>query len=34
MDFYNRNREYGYCRVVIDPKVQKLMKNFSEALAT
>src|ERR671912_450366 len=24
-DFYNRNREYGYCRVVIDPKVQKLM---------
>jgi peptide-methionine (S)-S-oxide reductase len=33
-DFYNRNREYGYCRVVIDPKVQKLMKNFSEALAT
>ena len=34
MDFYNRNREYGYCRVVIDPKMQKLFKNFSEALAT
>ncbi|MGE0058704.1 MAG: peptide-methionine (S)-S-oxide reductase MsrA [Dehalococcoidia bacterium] len=34
MDFYNRNREYGYCRVVIDPKVQKLYKEFSGALAT
>lgn len=33
-DFYNRNREYGYCRVVIDPKVQKLYKEFSGALAT
>jgi peptide-methionine (S)-S-oxide reductase len=34
LDFYNRNREYGYCRVVIDPKIQKLYKNFSDALAT
>ena len=33
MDFYNRNREYGYCRVVIDPKVQKLYKEFSGQLS-
>ena len=34
MDFYDRNREYGYCRVVIDPKIQKLYKEFSSELAT
>jgi peptide-methionine (S)-S-oxide reductase len=28
-DFYDRNREYGYCRVIIDPKVQKLLREFS-----
>ncbi|OGH69079.1 MAG: peptide-methionine (S)-S-oxide reductase [Candidatus Magasanikbacteria bacterium RIFCSPHIGHO2_01_FULL_47_8] len=28
LDFYNRNREYGYCRLVIDPKIQKLYKDF------
>jgi len=33
-DFYNRNREYPYCRVVIDPKIQKLYKSFSAQLAT
>ena len=32
-DFYNRNRAYGYCRVVIDPKIQKLTKNFAPQLA-
>ena len=32
-DFYERNREYGYCRVVIDPKITKLYKNFSELTA-
>jgi peptide-methionine (S)-S-oxide reductase len=31
-DFYDRNRQYGYCRVIIDPKIQKLMKEFSEDL--
>lgn len=31
-DFYERNREYGYCRVVIDPKIQKLYKDFKEQL--
>jgi peptide-methionine (S)-S-oxide reductase len=32
-DFYNRNPDYGYCRVVIDPKIQKLYKSFSTQLA-
>jgi len=32
-DFYNRNREYPYCRFIIDPKIQKLTKNYSERLA-
>lgn len=25
-DFYNRNRNYPYCRLVIDPKLQKLQQ--------
>lgn len=33
VDFYDRNKEYPYCKIVIDPKVQKLMKNFKEKLA-
>lgn len=28
-DFYDQNREYGYCRVIIDPKIKKLYKDFS-----
>lgn len=31
-DFYDRNREFGYCRFVIDPKIQKLYKNFAADL--
>ena len=27
--FYERNRTYPYCRVIIDPKVQKLYKEFA-----
>jgi peptide-methionine (S)-S-oxide reductase len=27
-DYYDRNRSQGYCRVVIDPKVQKLLKEY------
>lgn len=28
-DFYRRNPEHTYCRVVIDPKIQKLLKEFA-----
>ncbi len=30
VDYYNRNRQQGYCQFVIDPKVNKLLKNFEE----
>ena len=33
IDFYNQNRGNGYCRVVIDPKVQKLFKEFGEKVS-
>jgi peptide-methionine (S)-S-oxide reductase len=32
-DFYERNRTYPYCQAVIDPKVQKLFRSYSEILA-
>lgn len=32
LDFYDRNRQYGYCRLVIDPKIQKLYKDFQADL--
>mgnify|MGYP006300296911 CR=1 FL=1 len=31
-DFYRQNSEYGYCRVVIDPKLQKLRQQFAHML--
>lgn len=31
-DFYRRNSEYGYCRVVIDPKLRKLREQFASKL--
>ena len=31
-DFYNRNPEYGYCKFVIDPKINKIKKYFSDKL--
>ncbi len=31
-NFYERNQGSGYCRVIIDPKIQKLMKEFKEDL--
>lgn len=29
-DFYNQNRTYPYCNVIIDPKVEKLYKTYKE----
>lgn len=29
-NFHENNREYGYCRIIIDPKIQKLYKEFKE----
>lgn len=31
-DFYRNNPSYGYCRVVIDPKVAKLRAKFADRL--
>lgn len=31
-DFYDKNRGYGYCRLVIDPKITKLYKDFKGEL--
>ncbi len=29
-NYYNNNREQGYCQVIIDPKVKKLMTGFKQ----
>lgn len=29
LDFYARNPNYGYCRVIIDPKIQKLLNKYN-----
>jgi peptide-methionine (S)-S-oxide reductase len=29
-NYYDDNRSYPYCQVIIDPKVQKLLKEFSQ----
>lgn len=31
-DFYNSGQRPGYCRLVIDPKIQKLYKEYSKKL--
>jgi peptide-methionine (S)-S-oxide reductase len=33
-NFYEDNKSYPYCSIVIDPKIQKLHKNFQPLLAT
>ena len=32
LDFYDQNRAYPYCRVIIDPKIEKLFREFSESI--
>lgn len=29
-DFYDKNKSYPYCQIVINPKIQKLLKEFSK----
>ncbi|AGC78182.1 peptide-methionine (S)-S-oxide reductase [Nonlabens dokdonensis] len=29
-NYYNNNREQGYCQVIIDPKIRKLLTGFKE----
>lgn len=29
LDYYDKNRSAPYCQIIIDPKVQKLLKEFS-----
>lgn len=31
-DYYEKNRTAGYCRIIIDPKIQKLYKEFKQDL--
>lgn len=31
-NFYERNKDYGYCQVVINPKLDKLYKEFASSL--
>jgi peptide-methionine (S)-S-oxide reductase len=33
-DYYNNNSSAGYCRVVIDPKIQKLRRRYADRLRT
>ena len=33
LDYYARNREQGYCQVIIAPKLQKVQEKFAELLA-
>jgi len=31
-DYYDKNKEAGYCKVVIDPKITKLYRDFGEKI--
>lgn len=31
-DYFNKNPEQGYCQVIINPKLQKLIKKFAQLL--
>lgn len=30
LNYYERNKSYPYCQIVIDPKIQKLMTNYKQ----
>ncbi len=32
-DFYAKNKNYSYCEVIINPKLEKVQKNFAQLLA-
>ena len=32
IDFYDKNRDYPYCRFVIDPKIQKLLVKYNREI--
>ncbi len=32
-NFYERNKDYPYCQIVINPKIQKLLKEFKNDLS-
>lgn len=34
LDFYARNKNFGYCEVIIAPKLQKVQEKFAELLQT
>jgi peptide-methionine (S)-S-oxide reductase len=34
LDYYAKNREQGYCQVIIEPKLQKVQEKFAELLKT
>jgi peptide-methionine (S)-S-oxide reductase len=31
-NFYESNKEYPYCRIIIDPKIQKLMRDYNDLI--
>ncbi len=34
LDYYARNKEQGYCQIIIAPKLQKVQEKFAELLKT
>ena len=32
--FYENNPNYGYCQLIIDPKIKKLYKDFSQNISS
>jgi len=34
LDYYARNKNQGYCQVIIEPKLQKVQEKFTELLKT